>query len=44
MPFDNITKTAIFTYCTRDLPNNDWYENQTAIQTSTPGSDWSNRK
>lgn len=26
MPFDNITKTAIFTYCTRDLPNDDWYE------------------
>lgn len=26
MPFDNITKTAIFTYCTRDLPNDDWYD------------------
>lgn len=26
MPFDNTIKTTIFTYCTRDLPKDDWYE------------------
>lgn len=26
MPFDSNVKTAIHTYCMRDLPNDDWYE------------------